>query len=78
MSMWINTKRILKDNINKTKPCNILGWCPYGQLVEEFPLDNLKVKGKEVNCRLFGHHCPMFYHAENLSEGKKRGNQKGY
>jgi len=20
------------------KPCHLLGWCPYGQLVEEFPL----------------------------------------
>jgi len=36
MSYWLNTKKIIIKNIEK--PCHKLGYCPYGQLVEEFPL----------------------------------------
>jgi len=24
--------------------------------------------GVKINCEIFGHHCPMFYHGENLSD----------
>lgn len=60
--MWTNTEKIIEENLKKVKPCHKLGWCPYGCIVEEFPLTE---EGK-VNCRVFGHHCPMFYNAEDL------------
>ena len=75
MSIWINNEKIIKSNLKKTKPCHILGWCPYGCIVEEFSLDELNVEGTKLNCVVFGHHCPMFYHAEDLGEfGEKRIN----
>jgi len=33
---WINNKVPLWKNV--VKPCNFCGYCPYGQLVEEYPL----------------------------------------
>lgn len=68
-SMWLNNHTVIKSNLKKKKPCYKLGYCPYGQLVEAF---ELKEKNDEVSCDLFGHDCPMFYHAEDVSEGKKR------
>ena len=65
---WLNNHTIIKGNLKKEKPCKKLGWCPYGQLVEAFPL---KDERNEVSCKLFGHDCPMFYHAEDASEDKK-------
>ena len=53
-----NTK---KDELEK--PCWGLGWCPYGQLVEEFPLT-----GGELRCTVFGHDCPAYYHCEEIAE----------
>ena len=67
MNLWLNNKTILKSNLKKIKPCHKLGYCPYGQLVEEFPLRN----NKKISCEVFGHDCPMFYHAEDLSEQDK-------
>ena len=49
-----------------SKPCKKLGFCPYGPLVEDFPLKNKRTK---KSCRLFGHECPVFYVAENITEG---------
>lgn len=71
MSIWINNKKVI--DAKAEKPCHKLGWCPYGQLVEEFPL----VHGK-FSCKVFGHDCPVFYHKENLKEEIcKLGNSKG-
>lgn len=63
------------------KPCHTLGWCPYGWLVEFFPLrgkavqwngKNLDIKplrkNKELSCSTFGHDCPVFYSGEKHSE----------
>ena len=47
------------------KPCWELKYCPYGPLVEEFPLPE---KDDERSCRIFGHHCPVFHVAEPLTE----------
>jgi len=69
--MWTNTIKLLKENLNKTKPCHILGWCPYGCIVEEFSLDEEEIDGVKINCNLFGHHCPMYYNAEDVSEERK-------
>jgi hypothetical protein len=69
IEMWTNTEKPLKRNFNKIKPCHKLGYCPYGAMVEAFPLE---IKG-ELSCIVFGHDCPMYYNAEDLSEfGKKR------
>ncbi len=45
------------------KPCRLLGFCPYGPLVEEFPFNG---EGKE--CEVFGHDCPVYYQAEEMKE----------
>jgi hypothetical protein len=49
------------------KPCHILDYCPYGPLVEDFPL--LRKKDK-MSCSVFGHQCPVFYSAESFVDGK--------
>ena len=78
MSEWLNTevRKWKSDEIEK--PCYSCGFCPYGQLVEEFPLhpefegqdlNELAKKGKldtGYSCEIFGHDCPVFYHAEKL------------
>jgi hypothetical protein len=50
------------------KPCWELKYCPYGPLVEDFPL---KVENDDQSCRIFGHDCPVFYVAEPLTETKE-------
>jgi hypothetical protein len=69
---WLNTKYIKEPKA--TKPCHKCGFCPYGQLVEEFgfsgPVPTAKnnyAKGK-YSCHVFGHDCPVFYHAEPWNE----------
>ena len=66
--MWVNETKVIKSNLKKQKPCYKLGWCPYGCIVEMMPL----VQEGKLNCRLFGHHCPMFYNAEDVSEERSR------
>jgi len=51
--------------MNIFKPCWSLHFCPYGPLVENFPL--LKERDNET-CEIFGHQCPVFTVAENLAE----------
>lgn len=47
------------------KPCWEIKYCPYGVLVEEFPL---KSENDDQSCRIFGHDCPVFYVAEPFTE----------
>lgn len=115
---WVNNKHIVFKNA--IKPCKFCGFCPYGQLVEEFPVPSLSREAaikrneymiksleegffdkmnpnhpdymtkedvindiKEFNpedylenpvpldkmkCEIFGHHCPVYYHAELFAE----------
>jgi hypothetical protein len=115
---WVNNERIIWNNA--VKPCKFCGFCPYGQLVEEFPVpfiprsvaikhqeymvkaiidgvfdkpdpDNPFLLTKEeaiaetenfnvedypedpvpidkMRCDVFGHHCPVYYHAELMAE----------
>lgn len=49
------------------KPCWELKYCPFGPLVEDFPI---KEKKDDSSCRIFGHDCPVFYTAEPLTETK--------
>ena len=41
------------------------GFCPYGQLVEEFKIREVR---DEYSCEVFGHDCPVYYHAEGPVE----------
>jgi hypothetical protein len=50
------------------KPCWELKYCPYGPLVEDFPLAE---QGDERSCRIFGHICPVFSVAEPFTETKE-------
>lgn len=65
MSNWINNKKPIWKHV--IKPCHILNCCPYGQLVEEYPLPTKR--GKR-SCKVFGHDCPAYYQTELLGEDK--------
>lgn len=63
-SPWFNNKNIIRSNVGKIKPCHELQYCPFGTLVEEFPFkDNSK-----FSCKIFGHCCPTFFLAEDITE----------
>jgi hypothetical protein len=76
-----NEKSLLKiwgDKINwdkrvkaVCKPCWEIKYCPYGPLVEHFPLNE---EYNEKSCRIYGHDCPVFYVAEPLTETKELRN----
>ena len=51
------------------KPCWELKYCPYGALVESFPIDD-----DEYSCLIFGHQCPVFHIAELFTETKETRN----
>ena len=53
------------------KPCWELKYCPYGPLIEEFPLHEVDT---HRSCRIFGHDCPVFFIAEPLTETKELRN----
>jgi hypothetical protein len=62
---WLNNEwRKYKEII---KPCWDCKFCPYGQLVEAFPI---KKKRDSASCEIFGHDCPAFYLAEPFGEEK--------
>jgi hypothetical protein len=55
------------------KPCGVLSWCPYGPLVEGFPLDEADIDESTVlrspeRCMVFGHYCPAFFTAEPFAD----------
>lgn len=52
------------------KPCWELKYCPYGSLVESFPLSD----DEEYDCSIFGHQCPVFRIAEPFTETKEYRN----
>lgn len=53
------------------KPCWELKYCPYGPVVEDFPLKPIP---DEKSCRIFGHDCPVFYVAEPFTETRQLRN----
>jgi hypothetical protein len=64
-------RRIKNGRINAIcKPCWELNYCPYGSLVENFPI----TENEEYRCRIFGHVCPAFLVAEPFTETKKLRN----
>jgi hypothetical protein len=60
--MWTNVKKVIESNRNKIKPCKKCGYCPYGAMVENFPLGDTT----GFSCPIFGHDCPMYYNAEDV------------
>jgi len=60
-----------EELIEIEKPCLKLGWCPYGPLVEDFPL---KEKPDDSSCGIFGHDCPVFTMAEGFVDNPKQRN----
>ena len=57
------------NRINRVcKPCWELKYCPYGILVEDFPL---KKEGDQKSCRIYGHDCPVFSVNEPLTETRE-------
>jgi len=80
LSKWLNNKNRIWKPKDVEKPCQKCGLCPYGQLVEDFPLhpefegqdlNKLAKEGKidtGYNCKVFGHDCPVFYLAEKVTE----------
>ena len=69
---WVNTTVVRHPELEK--PCVKLNYCPYGQLVEEFTLHSPQT---ELSCSVFGHDCPVHYHAETpkdfgIEEWKKQ------
>ena len=64
-SQWLNTTFVRNE---LEKPCIKLQYCPYGGLVEEFPIQEERTK---LSCHIkngaiitFGHNCPVHYLAE--------------
>lgn len=53
------------------KPCWEIKYCPYGPLIEDFPL---KRERDTKSCRIYGHDCPVFYVAEPFTETKELRN----
>ena len=61
-------RRSINNRINAIcKPCWELNYCPYGALVEDFPLS----EDEYYSCKIFGHECPVFYTSEPFTETKK-------
>jgi len=53
------------------KPCWEIKYCPYGPLVEDFPL---RYEDDIRSCRIYGHDCPVFHIAEPFTETKELRN----
>jgi len=51
------------DVLVVSKPCGVLGYCPYGPLVELSPL---KEAPDDESCSILGHDCPVFAKAESF------------
>ncbi|MFZ3166339.1 MAG: hypothetical protein WA130_01905 [Candidatus Methanoperedens sp.] len=62
----VSSRQDKKHTIERIEiePCNDLGYCPYGYLVEFFPLE----ERDEYSCPIFGHDCPVYYLAEGFVE----------
>jgi hypothetical protein len=54
------------------KPCWEIKYCPYGPLVEQFPLPDEDKDSRR--CRIFGHICPVFFVSEPFTETKELRN----
>jgi hypothetical protein len=65
----IDAKRRVKS---VCKPCWEVRYCPYGPLVEQFPVP--EEENDPRRCRIFGHICPVYFVAEPFTETKELRN----
>lgn len=65
LNCWLNTEYKKMDKA--VKPCWVLHFCPYGPLVEYYPITE-----SEFSCDVFGHDCPVFYNAEAFEDGEEK------
>lgn len=68
---WIKSRKWDKKVKAVCKPCWEIKYCPYGPLVEDFPVAELN---EEKRCIIFGHQCPVFSVAEPFTETKELRN----
>lgn len=68
---WIKSRKWDKKAKAVCKPCWEIKYCPYGSLVEDFPIAELT---DEKRCLIFGHQCPVFSVAEPFTETKELRN----
>lgn len=71
ISEWIKSRNWDKKVKAVCKPCWEIKYCPYGPLVEDFPIAEI---GDEKRCIIFGHQCPVFSIAEPFTETKELRN----
>lgn len=66
----LNTKIIMADNEDLDRPCEELGYCPYGQLVKEFPISTTHHPScqEQFKCFRSEHDCPVYYLGEEIEE----------
>jgi hypothetical protein len=57
------------------KPCKKCGFCPYGILVEEYPLKNPRTNR---SCKMFGHDCPTYSVPQPITEDTKKSEKLLY
>jgi hypothetical protein len=67
ISDWVKSRQWTKKAKAVCKPCWEIKYCPYGPLVEEFPIAK---EGDDKRCLIFGHECPVFSVAEPFTETK--------
>lgn len=68
---WINYKKPIWKSDQITKPCHACGYCPFGSIVELFPLH--EPGHEDMSCGAFGHDCPAYYNAEMIVEEIAKG-----
>jgi len=68
---WVKSRKWDKKVKAVCKPCWEIKYCPYGPLVEDFPIAELS---DEKRCLIFGHQCPVFSVAEPFTETKELRN----
>lgn len=68
MSDCMNKKKPMWNTDNMYKPCIACKFCPYGAMVEQFPINEER---DDLSCDVFGHDCPVFYLAEPFMSEEK-------
>lgn len=71
LAAWFDKIDIKRRVKAVCKPCWEIQYCPYGSLVEYFPLADADDGSR---CRIFGHQCPVFHVAEPFTETKELRN----
>ena len=62
---WVNRSKVIRRKVEH--PCRKLKYCPYGAMVELFPIDSPK-RRTNMSCKVFGHNCPIHYNIEDKFE----------